>query len=246
MRYTQITMSGRHRVLFNGPKESRFVTTTASVDDAKQIAAALEGALDDLPNKIDYSLAVLLGVAEDLDLDEGAHAIAPDGFHIGWDPYEWSRSTLPVDTIAPVGFVRRMLSWLDKPAGPAPMWGFDALAEVLSRQPESVTRAVREEVATQLAPYDSVPVCGVVYDRKWDEVRTPVCLNAGLEMLTSEQLDALADGPNADNVALDLLSLLENAGLADFGYSAKTADQGYLEVAVHRQLLAAWRAATGR
>lgn len=247
MRYTHIAMAGRHRVLFNGPDGSRFVTTVGTADTAKQLATALDRALDDLPNRIDSSLTALLDLDEVLDLDEGPHARTPDGLHLGWDPHEWVRGSLPLDKVSPVGFVRRMLTWLDTPAAAAPMWGFEPLADALDGQPESVTRAVRDEVAAQLAPYDGVPVCGVVYDRKWDEVRTTVCLNAGLEMLTTEQLDELTtQGRNADNVALSLLGLMENAGLADFAYTESAAQQGYLEVAVHLQLLAAWRAATGR
>lgn len=249
MRYTPLTVSGRHRVLATGTgtgtDDARFVTTVTTNDDAKAIARALTQATDDLPYMLDWSLSQLTGAECLLVLDGAGPPASPFD---GWDARAWEQAQTPTK---PVALVRQVLSFLDNPHGEHELVRHGAhlrflpLAKALHGQPESVNRAVRDEIAAALAPYDQVPVFAVVYDRKWDDVRTSVCINAALELLSEDQIDDV--GTNTNGAArLNLLGLMEAHELADFSYAAQVAEAGYLEVAVHVASFNAWRAARGR
>lgn len=226
--YTTMTQSGRTRLLRNTRHGDQAATSTVittfptAAPGTSAVATALTTALSDIPSL--YAEYVLE--------QTGAHAL---GREAGW-PEDWE--DLPAPT-TPFSLRRRVLNALDGDHDiPSGLWPVAAVRDALLDQQDSVRRAVRDEIASEFAPYDGVPVMLRVYDRKWDECDAVLLANAALQAMTAAEL-ALVRFDDA----LPVVHALSERGLADLAFADSTWEAGYLAAHVNRHQFAAWRAA---
>ena len=226
--YTTLTQSGRTRLLRTTRNGQQAATSTVvttfpgEATDAGDVATALTTALSDIPALyVEYVLE-----------QAGTEQLRREA---GW-PEDWENQSAPA---APFSLRRRVLNALDTDGpGPNGLWPLVGLRRVLNGQPESVRRAVRDEVAAAFAPYEGVPVLVRVYDHKWDECDAVLLANAALEAMAADELDQVRPGD-----ALTVVQALDAHGLADLEFAATTWDAGYLSAVVNQPQFAAWRAA---
>lgn len=191
---------------------------------AAEIATALTTAVSDIPS---WYVAYVLDETSSDHLD-------PD-WRDDWSA-DWEDLPAPTERFS---LRRRALNALDAPSSlPSGLWPLEALRQLLSTQPESVRRAIRDEVATAFAPYDSVPVLVRVYDYKYDECDSVLLANAALEALSDKDMKRVEAGD-----ALPVVDVFDRLGLTDLSFVDSTWNAGYLSAAVHRRQFAAWRPA---
>lgn len=224
--YTTLAVSGRTRILrVAGDDPAVAITTCDDADLAGRIRKALDSAGGDVPH-----LAASVLAATGVELPEPA-----DWEYNGADRGDWL--TQPAVT-EPLDVTRRALSVLDAPNPEHRVYVLEGIAAALTDAPESVRRAVRDEIAVLLAPYDGVPVVGYVYDYKWNECSWSLLLNGALNQLTDDELRRVL--PDDFGLSLDVLDRRRDV---DVPAEVDTvAESGHLSVDVHPQQLAAWLA----
>lgn len=219
--YTTLTTGPRTRVLRLSPNGAAPVTSLPDPTQANELAQALTVAGADLPGLVTTVLH-----------QTGVWLPEPTlwEYHDGVGRGDWLNEPAPTNV---VDTTRRTLAAL---AGPNPPVCLEPLARALRQLPEPVARAVRDEVAAVLSPYDDVPVVAHVYDHKWNDASWSVLVTGALNTAAREVVERVVTFH-----AGELLDILADQGDVEVPDAVTAAaDQGYLTVALHPAQLRAW------
>ena len=216
--YTTLATSGRSKLLRTDKDHTATaITTVTDPAVANRLANALTDLAFDLPARLALDVEVTAGLQLDI-----------------YERPEWLAEPAPVE---PTQLTRRLLSCYDTPAASGPCsFAGRRVADVVADEPESVRRAVRDEVAYLLAGYDDVLVIARAYDHKWGDADSFFLANTALATLSDAELVAMTETGYAEFL-LDRLPIP-----LDDTYLGPVADQGYLSVELHPAQMNAWLA----